>query len=494
MLIRDPNGRYEVVDFREKAPSGAHRDMFNEDAEKAKIGGLAVAVPGEPAGLFYAYRKYRRYRANGPSWRNIFEPSIELARHGFPVGKKLHEAIKAVQDQIKSHPPLASLYIRNGEPVQAGQILKRPNLADTLDKISNDPEAEQDVDQPEAGKPASFYQGPVAENLVRTVQSNGGILALSDLRQYDVRSRVPLFGSYRNHHVVTVGPPGSGSVLLYMLNILRNFRFRSIFSPLEAHRIIEAMKFGYGARMSLGDSDFVENMDEYVRKMTSIEFTKKQADKIDDKKTFKEPSHYTDMFQVMNKHGTTHLSVVDKYGMAVTVTSTVNLLFGSMVLDETTGVLLNDHMDDFSIPNKENFFKIPPSENNYIAPNKRPISSAAPVILETDGRLELVSGASGGSLITSAVLLSILNVVDFALSPEAALAAPRMHHQLIPDEVIIENTFTPKLEEELKAFGHTFKRFKGAQYRSSVQLIARDSEGLLHGVSDPRKEGSAGGF
>lgn len=494
MLIRDPKGRYEVIDFREKAPSGASRDMFKDDPEKAKIGGLAVAVPGEPAGLFYAYRKYKKERVDGPTWKDLFAPSIDLARNGFPVGRKLHESLKSVQDKLPLHKALERLYTRDGEPLQPGEIVKRPNLADTLESISLDLEAEQDVETPEAGKPATFYDGKIADSMVNSVQTNGGILMKEDLKNYSAKSRLPLFGSYRDYNVVTVGPPGSGSVLLYMLNILRNFRFQNIFNSVEAHRILEAMKFGYGARMSLGDADFVPSVQEAVQKMSNIDFGRETAAKIDDTKTFDDPKHYTDLFQTTNQHGTTHVSAVDRFGMAVTVTSTINLLFGSMVLDETTGIIFNDHMDDFSIPGKENFFKIPPSENNYIAPNKRPLSSAAPVILEIDKVPVIVSGAAGGSLITSAVLSSLVNLIDFALSPEASLSMPRMHHQLIPDEVIIEITFTPKLEEELTKYGHKFKRFKGAQYRSSVQLIARDSEGMLHPVSDPRKEGAAGGY
>lgn len=510
MLVRTPDGKYEMLDFRETAPAAARSNMYGADpGKKSQLGGMAVAVPGEMAGLFAAYRRYKRYRQDGPTWSQLLEPSIRLARDGFPISRRLHESIKLVLEDLRGNAELGGLFLdAQGNPLPAGAVVKRAKLAETLELIAGDPDAEKDTFDPEPdaehdsihtepGQPRSFYHGAVAQSIVEAVAATSSdksfLMAASDLANYTTVLRRVIESEYMGLRVVTAGPPTCGSMLLLMLHILEQYKIGSIANDsTSAHRVTEAIKFGFGARMRLGDPDKVQGMASIVKDMVNKERGEQLRRKIDDQRTFNETSHYADTWAKVKNHGTTHTSIVDEYGMAVSATSTINLIFGSMVTVEKYGILLNNHMDDFGIPGEDNFFNLPASEANFIGPGKRPMSSAAPVMIERNGQLVLVSGAAGGSLITTATMLSIINTFQLAMSPEGAVSAPRLHHQLDPNLLVYESNFNEQTLEGLRAKGHRLKEAQ-SNYRSSVQMVAMARDGL-HAVSDIRKDGSSGGY
>ncbi|KAI7899777.1 gamma-glutamyltransferase [Cokeromyces recurvatus] len=385
MLIRSPNGTFEYIDFRETAPMAAKKDMFIHNPLLAQIGGLSVAVPGEIRGLELAHQRHGKL-----SWYELFEPSIRIARNGFKATELLEIRVKEAEDWMKNSIEWSKVYFHNGKPIKKGDIVKRPNLANTLDII-----AQQGAD--------AFYKGEIAHQLVDTVQSHGGILTLQDLENYQAIIRKPLYGFYHGRKVITTSEPTSGPVLLSVLNLIERFEFNNHeHKSLDVHRLIEAFKFGYAFRTELADPDVIHHP-ERIQEMISKDYAAYIRHQITDNSTH-EPLYYHPKFDHIDSHGTMHLSVVDEENGAVALTSTINLAFGSHIMDPTTGIILNDEMDDFSIPGIQNMFGLYPSKYNYASPGKRPLSSITPTIIEKDTKFELAIGASGGSFIPTATL------------------------------------------------------------------------------------------
>ncbi|KAJ1930904.1 hypothetical protein FBU59_006892, partial [Linderina macrospora] len=338
----------------------------------------------------------------------------------------------------------------------------------------------------------AFYSGKIAQSMVSAVRENGGILTLEDFAAYSAVDREPLETFYHGRRVITGSPPTSGSILLNMLNIVEGYPLaREGQTALSYHRIVEAMKFGAAQRTVLGDPSFVDVVAN-VSKQISKSFASDIRHNISDTHTF-DVAHYDAEYDILNNHGTTHLSVLDKDGAAVAVTSTVNLEFGSRIMDPVTGVILNDEMDDFSTTNQTNGFGLRPSPHNKIVPGKRPLSSTSATIIEHNGDVELVVGGSGGSRILTSVLQVIINVFDFGMRLDNAIDMPRLHHQLLPHQLSVDPLFPASISHVLAtSYGHLIAPLKHGS--SVVQAVYRSHEGTIHAVSDARKNGLAAGY
>ncbi|KAI7895210.1 gamma-glutamyltranspeptidase [Mucor mucedo] len=475
MLIRSPNGTFEFIDFRETAPDASTEDMFVRDPELAKIGALSVAIPGELRGLELAHKRHGKL-----SWNELFAPAIRIARNGFKATPLLEVRVKTEEVWMRKSTEWSDVYLPNGVAVKQGDIVKRPTLADTLEII-----ATKGADE--------FYQGDIAKSLVETIQAAGGIVTLEDFQSYQPVIRRTLSTYYNGRKVTTCSEPTSGPVLLSVLNLIERFQFKvEGLIGLNLHRFVEAFKFGYAFRTEMGDPDFVHN-EERVDEMTTKDYASKIRQRITDGTTH-EPLYYNPKFDHVEAHGTMHLSVVDENDGAVSLTSTVNLVFGSHIMDAKTGIVLNDQMDDFSIPNTPNQFGLYPSEFNYVGPGKRPLSSITPTIIEKDNKLEIVIGGSGGSMIPTATLNGIINLLDYNKDIYSAVAAPRIHHQLLPNVAITEHGFDTRLEKELLLRNHTVFQLPALMCVSAVQAVRRLPDGSIEAASDPRKMGLAAAY
>jgi gamma-glutamyltranspeptidase/glutathione hydrolase len=345
-----------------------------------------------------------------------------------------------------------------------------PALAATLARVAAD-------------GPDAFYRGPIAEEIVRSVTAAGGILSVDDLANYKPRWRLPLRGLHHDYEVFTMPPPSSGGVIIEMLNMLERDDLAKLGagSPAYLHLLAETMSHGFADRARwYGDPDFVKVP---VEHLTSPVYARRLRSEIRDDATAP-PEKYGSK----PDSGTTHLSVIDGDGMAVACTTTINTAFGAMLMAGSTGVILNNEMDDFSIaPGVPNSFGLIGGEANAVAAGKRPLSSMTPVIVKKDGKVRVVAGGSGGPLIISATFQTLLNILDFGLDPAAAIAAPRIHHQWMPPALVTETELDPTVAADLKTRGHTVKRLP---FSAAVQVVeARD--GTLIAAGDQRKFGGA---
>lgn len=470
MLVHETDGDVHALDYRETAPAMAHRDLYRHGdqvfAELSKRGGLAVAVPGEVAGLEIARERFARLPR-----QTLMAPAIALARDGFPIGPHLAKEIGNNLTALRAAPALAALFLdAAGSPRPEGSLLTMPALAATLERV-----AAEGAD--------GFYRGPVAAELGFAVRDAGGILSTTDLASYQPHWRHALRGSYRGFEVFTMPPPSSGGVVLEILNVLSGDDLAALGarSPAYLHLLAEAMRHGFADRARwYGDPEFTQVP---IDTLTSLAYAKSLRARIRDDATSPD-----DQYGSKPDAGTTHLSVIDGEGMAVGCTTTINTGFGAMLMGGTTGVLLNNEMDDFAIaPGVPNSFGLIGGEANAIAPGKRPLSSMSPVIVRAGGKPRLVAGGSGGPLIISATLQTVIGILDFNLDPAAALAAPRIHHQWAPAALVTETDLEPETAAALTARGHTIRR---VPFAGAVSVVGvKDS--VFVAASDQRKQGGA---
>lgn len=474
VILDGPQHRFSALDFREVAPAAAHKHMYlrdgKADSQLSRQGGLAVAVPGLVQGLWELHQKGGKL-----PWKRLLEPAIAAADHGFPVYPLLKEKLLHQGQHLDAH--ARSIFLPKAQIPMEGDLLVQPELAATLKRIRD-------------SGPPGFYEGDVAEQLVSGVKDSGGILTIDDLKQYRAKWREPLVGTYRGHTVVSMPPPSSGGVaLLQMLNILEGFALADAGagSADSWHWIIEAMKFAFADRSAhLGDPDFVEVP---TPMLTSKDYAESQRKRIERHKALPESAIEGATLATEKQH-TTHLSVVDRLGNAVSMTLTINLSFGSGVVPKGTGVILNDEMDDFvAAPGVPNAFGLVGTEKNAIAPHKRPLSSMTPTIITSGGKVRMVTGSPGGPRIISTTLLTILGVIDFGMDATAAVTYPRVHHQWFPKMAMVERYgVSPDTTAILTKRGHVLKE---TDPFCNAQLIVVDPE--THqpaGGSDPRGEGS----
>jgi gamma-glutamyltranspeptidase / glutathione hydrolase len=479
-----------VLDFRETAPSRAVKDMFVIDgkanAKLSRWGGLAVAVPGEPAGLGELEGKYGKLGLAA-----VVQPALRLARNGYPVShhqycsidEKRIGCVAPIQflppPPLIDKDPLRPLLYRGDKELDERAVLKRPELARTLEALGR-------------RGPAAFYTGAVAQSIAATVQARGGILTVEDLAAYKPLWRDALVGTFRGHQVWTAPAPAGGLTELEVLQILEA---RPPLTPLGRgsstvdHQLAEAFKHAFADRArSLGDPAFVKVLEE---KLTSAAYARMLAGRISDDKVLK-PADYGDKeiagpAEAPHDHGTSHLCVADGEGNVVALTTTVNLLFGSRIVDPVSGVVLNDEMDDFSAqPGAPNAFGLIGAFANAVAPGKRPLSSMTPTIVTKDGEPILCVGAAGGPTIVTATVQTIVNVIDFGLDVSAAVSAPRVHAQWMPNALVVEPDVPRDVVQALEKRGHKVVPMPSL---ATVQAVGIAPERLT-AASDPRYGGA----
>ena len=468
-----------TLDFRERAPAAATRDMYvrngKADTSLSQTGALAVAVPGQVRGLWELHKAQGRL-----PWARLVEPAARLAREGFEVTPLLRKRLAASRGRLDAE--ARSIFLPEGKLPKVGTRLVQADLAATLDAIG------------ERGA-AAFYEGPVAEAIVRSVRSARGIMTLEDLAAYAPVWREPIRGTYRGATVYSMPPPSSGGVhLIEMLHFLSGFDLAKTGwgAAATVHPMVEAMKFAYAERSQfLGDPDFV---DVPVDRLTSPDHAKELRKRFRTDKAI--PVSEVEGIRPRAPEGThtSHFSIVDADGNAVACTQTINLTFGAGMVAAGTGVVLNDEMDDFSAaPGVPNAFGLIGSEANAVAGRKRPLSSMTPTIVVKDDKVLLVAGSPGGSRIITAVLQVVVNVLDFGMDVSEAVGVPRIHHQWSPPDVTYEpRGLSPDTVALLQKKGHPMK---ASWFGTNAQAILVDPKtGELSGASDPRGEGAPAGY
>lgn len=481
MTIRFADGRKTFLDFRERAPGAASRNMYlDQDGHVIKglstVGWLAAGVPGTVSGLEYAREKYGTMSRSA-----LLEPAIELAENGFILEQGDVDMLASATEDFKKFPATADIFLNKGEPFSAGQRLVQRDLAETLRSIK-----QQGV--------AGFYRGKTAAAIVKASRAGGGIIEQDDLDHYLTRELAPVECDYRGYHVISAPPPSSGGVAICeMLNILEGYPLRQLGwgSAQALHDEIEAMRHAYADRSGLlGDPDFVGDPSRGL-------IDKSYAAKIRNAIKPDKAGISADIRQGVASHegsNTTHFSIVDEAGTAVSMTYTLNDWFGARVVASGTGVLMNDEMDDFtSNPGATNPYGFVYGDLNAIAPGKAPRSSMSPTIITKDDKPVLVLGTPGGSRIITAVLQTILNLVDFEMNIQEAVDAPRIHQQWLPDVTKIEKyALSPDTSNVLEGMGHRLEEAPQANHVCAIIVGAPSLGGKAighnkyYGANDPR--------
>lgn len=483
MNIRLADGTSITIDYREKAPGKAFRDMYLDSAgnflpQKSQYGHLASGVPGSVAGMLLGLEKFGTMNR-----KQVISPAYKLANDGFPLLRELAEDIKYSIKEFLPFPGSMKSFTKNGKPYEEGEIWKQPDLAKTLQRII------------EKGRDG-FYKGETAKLIVEEMKRGGGLISLEDLANYHAALRKPVSGTYRGYEIISMPPPSSGGIaLIQLLNILEGYPLKNYGanSANTLQRYIEAMRRVYADRAEfLGDPDFYKVPSTWL---TSKDYAAVRRATID-------TLHATPSSEV--SHGTkpphepdetTHYSVVDKWGNCVSVTTTINGGFGSCVVVDGAGFLLNNEMDDFSAkPGVPNMFGALGNVANEIQPNKRMLSSMTPTIVLKDGKPFMVIGTPGGTTIITTVMQVICNVIDFGMNIQEAIDAPRIHQQWFPDSTFFEKRgLSFDTLEKLKAMGQTMIERRGNSGLAEGIII--DSErNIYYGATDPRGYGAAVGY
>jgi gamma-glutamyltranspeptidase / glutathione hydrolase len=490
MLIRMADGTVRFIDYREKAPAAATAGMYLDASGKvienaSLVGYKAVAVPGSVAGMVYAAKKYGKLPL-----QRLMNPAIKLAREGYPLA---WEDAKDLQDkQLARFPDSRRIFQRDGNYYKAGEILRQPELASTLERIARNPE--------------DFYHGAMARDLAAFIQKGGGLITVDDLAHYEVKEREAVRGTYRGLEIISAPPPSSGGIaLIEILNILEGYDLAKYGRSARAmHLTLEAFRRVFFDRAELlGDPDFSKIP---VAPLIDKKYAKDWRESIDPahatpSKELRRPPSFSQLEQYARLHRnsvresqhTTHYSVVDPGGNAVAVTTTLNESFGSGVTVEGLGFLLNDEMDDFTTkPGMPNTYGLIQGPANAIGPGKRPLSAMTPTIVLNAGKLFLVLGSPGGPRIITTVANILMGVVDYGMNLQEAVNATRFHHQWLPDEVYVERGTAPDTVTMLQQMGH---RVVNEDYWSDAECIAIDLKtGERLGASDMRNNGKAVGY
>ena len=473
-IVRSKKREAAALDFRETAPGAATATMFLDESgnpTRESVGGhKASGVPGSVAGLWALHQKFGKAR-----WPDLIAPAIKFAQDGFPIGSGLHASL--IRFRKTRSTAAAPLWWPNGEARREGEILKNPELATVLRRIS-------------AQGPKGFYRGETATAIVAEMQRGGGIITAADLAGYSAVWRTPLKFRYRDHELYAMPPPSSGGIAIAMTaNMLRNTDVRSLgwHSASHVHLLVEVWRRAFAARNELlGDPAYVPDMP--VAQLTSERY----ADRLVATITARATPSKTVPAMLEGTH-TTNLVVVDKDGMAVALTTTLNTAFGSGIM--VSGFLLNNEMDDFTAkPGAPNQFGLVQGAANKIQPGKRMLSSMSPIVVEDrNGDVAMVLSGQGGARIITEVWQTLSNVLDFGMPVEAAIAAPRIHHQHLPDEVIVEDEAIQKdVEIQLKAAGHVLVWNQPQRIYGAVEAVVWKN-GSWFGAADPRNGGAAVG-
>ena len=481
MMIHPGRGCAPVcVDYREMAPGSSTKTMFS--LKDSRHGHKIVGVPGTVRGLALAHQRF-----GSLPWCELVTPAIQLAENGFAVDRHLANSLNGVlsSDATKSFPELLRVFAApDGKQWSAGDRLVQPDLAKTLQHIACE-------------GPDAFYQGAIAEQIVAEMQSGGGLITKDDLAAYHAKLRTPIHGTYRGYDVFGPPPPSSGGTcLVEMLNILENFNLREKgrWSADTLHLMAEAMKRGYLDRARhLGDQDFVKIPGHLISK----QYAAKLASQIENTKATRSEDLAPDIPLADEGTSTTHFSVIDACGMAVSNTYTLEFSYGSRVVVRGAGFLLNNEMGDFNWkPGYTDRRGYIGTEANQVAPGKRMLSSQTPTIIARNGQVVLVTGSPGGRTIINTSLNVVLNVLEFQMDLPDAVHAPRLHHQWLPDRIRFEGVSDPQFEEtvrSLRARGHVLEE-RARRQGDAHSILVDQQRGVLLGVADTRLSGKASGF
>jgi gamma-glutamyltranspeptidase / glutathione hydrolase len=476
MVIHRANGEDTAIDYRETAPAAINAKSFldaagNADPQKSRDSALSVGVPGTVAGLALALEKYG---SGHFTLAELIAPAITMARDGIPVSDDIADSLPGVHDRLARWPASGKIFLNaNGNVLAPGDPLVQSDLAAALEAIAHD-------------GPRAFYDGPVATRLAADVQAAGGVMTADDLKNYRAIERVPVRGSYRGYNIVSMPPSSSGGVnLIEMLNILEGYDLAHDDQSQTLFLMIEAMKRAYADRaLFLGDPDRVQNP---VARLTSKDYAAAWRATIDPARATPASAIRAGGNSQNEGRNTTHFSVTDRFGNAVSNTYTLNFGYGLGLVADGTGILLNNELDDFAAkPDAPNAYGLVGYEANEPGPGKRPLSSMTPTIVLKDGKPFLVTGSPGGSRIITAVLQVIVNVIDRGMDIAAAVSAPRMHNQWMPDQVYAEPGFSDAIIAALQARGDTIVAQRPFTAANSIMITPA---GFV-GAADPRTRGA----
>lgn len=485
-------GEVLALDAREVAPAAAAADMFLDaagqvDPQASRLGGRAVAVPGLLQGLHELHTLHGRL-----PWARVVEPARRLCREGVPVGVHHRRMLAFAQPYLSRFPETARIQLADGQLPPLGWKLVQPDLERTLKAIAR-------------RGPQVLQRGEIAEAMVKATQAHGGVLTLEDLASYRTRRRTAVRGYYRGLEILSMPPPSSGGIhLVQMLNMLEPFDLAAsgMNSSETIHLVAEAMKLAFADRaVHLGDPDFYPVP---LAWLTSKSYGLKLARRLEPRPFWRKPPWLWGRPRVLRLErpgtpppddgGTTHISVMDAEGNAVALTQTVNTLFGSGITAPGTGIVLNNEMDDFAAaPHAPNAFGLVGQSANAIAPGKRPLSSMTPTIVLRDGRPWLVVGSPMGPMIITTVLQTLINVIDFGMNIQDAVAAPRFHHQWRPDHLLLEPEHPQDVVARLEDWGHPV-RVPEFHFGASAAILRDPETGLFWGGADPRRDSAAAGY
>jgi gamma-glutamyltranspeptidase / glutathione hydrolase len=476
MVIHCASGEDTTIDYRETAPAAINAKSFldaqgNADPQKSRDSALAIGVPGTVAGLALAEEKYG---SGHFTLADLIAPAIAMARDGITLDNGITDEQTNILARLARWPAAAKIFLKSdGSGLSAGDRLVQSDLAGTLQSIARD-------------GPDAFYQGPIAWKIAGAVQTAGGVMTIDDLKEYRAIERPPVRGSYRGYDIVSMAPPSSGGVeLIEMLNILEGYELAHDDETQTLYLMIEAMKRAYADRaLFLGDPETVKVP---VTKLISKNYAAALRSAIDPERATPANAIRAGGSRDPEGRNTTHFSIVDRFGNAVSNTYTLNFSYGLGLVADGTGVLLNNELDDFAAkPEAPNAYGLVGYEANEPGPGKRPVSSMTPTILLKDGKPFLVTGSPGGSRITTAVLQVIVNVIDRGMTLADAVAAPRVHNQWQPDQVSAESTLAPAIVAALQARGD---KVVPQRPFTSAESILITPEGFV-GVADPRTRGA----
>src|ERR1051325_3293592 len=488
MMIRLHDGRSTAIDYREMAPAAAHRDVYLDKNGKliegeggSLVGYRAAGVPGTVRGMELALKKYGSGKL---TWAQLVEPARRLAAEGFTVTYSLARSLHGNREYLEKYPETKRIYLKGGKFYNEGETFQQPELAATFARLQR-------------SGPNEFYEGETARLIVADMKRHNGLMTMDDLHGYVAKERTPLRGSYRGHEIISMPPPSSGgAVLIEMLNILEGFDLQKmvVSSSERYHLMAESMRRAFADRAEyMGDSDFVKVpvaglIDKsYAAKLRATINTDRASTSAEVRAG--RPAGY-------ESDETTHFTVVDAEGNAVTNTYTLNNSYGSAAVAKGTGLLLNDEMDDFAAkPGTPNMYGLIQGERNAVAPRKRPLSAMTPtIVLRKNGSLWFTVGSPGGPTIINTVLCIITNVIDYDMNIQQAIDAPRIHHQWLPDELVGEPFgLSGDTQRALTARGHTLAKLR---YLGDAEGIMNEEKtGMRLGAPDPRRsDGQAVGY